>query len=610
MRPSYSFRTRMLLTFWIILLGALLLPPWYYFHSLTREISEDSKSRAIQQLSLFQWILERESTVNSAEDLQRLLVQLGSKLGVRLTYVAEGGKVIADSQVPLDEIPSLESHANRPEIIQSRNSEIGYAVRHSKTLNKDLIYTARKLPAMGSLPAGVLRVASPLSIIKEPVDDLKVSFFLFVILVFTAAASVSYLLIRRLNKPIQAMIETAHAISSRDYDRRIQSTPGQEFSPLTRAINTMADSIQKHIRTIMEQKHELEAVFDAMQEGVMVLDAKGRIRRINRTFAELTSGVNDVLGRRPLEVISNHDLQNICDKTMRGEEEARPQSLQIVLGGEHTYNVNLVWLPDEKKGRGAVAVFHDITELKRLEKVRRDFVANVSHELRTPLTSIKGYSETLLSDPGPDRNTAQSFLQVILKNTNHMVKMVEDLLQLARLEAPNAPTSMLPVNPAAAFQTAWRSCQHQSEGKKLKLETFFPQEAGWVMADFDQLVQVFRNLLENAIRYSPPGEALSISCTKNNNDVLCSVRDQGPGIIKKHQQRIFERFYRVDAHRGDDSGSTGLGLAICRHIIRNHGGRIWVQSPNTGDVKGSTFFFTLRPAPAGENGYGNGTDEE
>ncbi len=597
MRQAYSFRTRVLLSFWIILLGALLLPPWYYFHTLTKEITQDSKTKAVQQLNLFQWVLEHESGIKSAEDLQRLLVLLGQKLDVRLTYVADGGKVIADSQVPFADIADLENHASRPEIIQSRNEETGWAIRYSKTLKKELMYTAGKAPAHGELPAGVLRLASPLSSIKEPVESLKVSFFLFVVLVFAAAASVSYLLIRRLNRPVQAMIETAQAISSRDYDRRIKSSPGQEFFPLTRAVNTMADSIQKHIRTITEQKHELEAVFDAMQEGVMVLDARGKIRRINRTFAELTSDVSEVLGRRPLEVIPNPDLQNICDKAMKVEEDARPQSLQIVLGGEHTYNVSLVWLPDEKKGRGAVAVFHDITELKRLEKVRRDFVANVSHELRTPLTSIKGYSETLLSEPAPDRNTAQSFLQVILKNTNHMVKMVEDLLQLARLEAPNAPASMLPVNAAGAFQAAWRSCQHQSLGKDLKLDSSFPQEAGSVMADFDQLVQVFRNLLENAIRYSPPRETLRVSCTRRDNDVLCSVCDQGPGITKKHQQRIFERFYRVDAHRGDDSGSTGLGLAICRHIIRNHGGKIWVQSPNSGDVKGSTFFFTLRSAP-------------
>ncbi|MEN6437618.1 MAG: ATP-binding protein [Syntrophobacter sp.] len=600
MNGSYSFRTRMILTFWIMLLAALLLPPWYYFRSLASQVLEESRENAIQQLDFVQWTLHREKQIPSAEDLNRLLVEIGDKLSVRLSYIAEGGKVIADSQVPFSEIPNLENHAARPEIIQSLSQEIGSSLRFSGTAGRDLMYMARRITGIAGIPPGVLRVAAPLSKMKEPVDRLKVSFLIFLGIFFIAIAAISYLLIRRLNNPIRALIETAEAISSRDYARRIRISPGHEFHPLTQAINRMADSIQVQIKTVTEQKQELEAVFNAMQECVMVLDSGGRIIRVNQTFARLSSG-DDVIGRRPLEVISNPELQKISDDTIKataGDTLAQPHNFQIVLGDERTYDVNIVGLPDQKKGRGAVAVFHEITELKRLEKVRQDFVANVSHELRTPLTSIKGYTETLLSEKKPDRETSQAFLQVILKNTNHMVKMVEDLLQLARLEAHQLPSKLISVNAASALLTAWRSCRHHAEGKNIQLESLLPPDGVLVSADFDQLVQVFRNLLENSIRYSPSDHPITAFCTLGSGEVTFAIRDEGPGISKKHHQRIFERFYRVEKHRGDQGGSTGLGLAICRHILLHHNGRIWVQSPNEGSTKGATFFFTLKKAPA------------
>jgi len=281
------------------------------------------------------------------------------------------------------------------------------------------------------------------------------------------------------------------------------------------------------------------------------------------------------------------------------DAENQPYKLQIVLEEERTYDVNIVRLPDRQREVGAVVVFHDISELKRLEKVRQDFVANVSHELRTPLTSIKGYAEILLSDAKPDPEVASSFLQVILKNANHMVKMVEDLLHLARLEAHQKSFNPVPVNASSALLTAWKACAHHAAAKGLHMENNLPEGGIQVLADFDQLVQVFRNLLENAIRYSPSNEALTISCTQSENNVTFSVRDEGPGIPRQHQQRIFERFYRVEKHRSDHWGSTGLGLAICRHIIRNHGGRIWVRSSNRGEGRGTTFSFKL-PKASGE----------
>jgi len=298
----------------------------------------------------------------------------------------------------------------------------------------------------------------------------------------------------------------------------------------------------------------------------------------------------------------NVELQKLCDRILAsdvGERAEQLSSLQISLGNDRTYDVNIVRLPARQEEMGAVVVLHDITGLKRLERVRQDFVANVSHELRTPLTSIKGYTETLLGEPGPTYERVSNFLQVILRNTNHMVRIVEDLLQLARLEAHQEGTEPAPINASGAVATAWKACAHHARAKGLRLQNELPKDGVWVLADFDQLVQVFRNLIENAIRYSPDGEAVTVSCELRENRMVFHVRDEGPGIPKQHQERIFERFYRIETHRGDRWGSTGLGLAICRHIIRNHGGSIWVESPNRGSLKGSTFSFTI-PGAAGQ----------
>ncbi|MGV8075373.1 MAG: ATP-binding protein [Syntrophobacteraceae bacterium] len=600
MKKDYSFKTRLLLSFWALLLLALLLPPWYYYRILAREIIDESKQNAIQKLDLIQRMLSHEKALRSVEDLQRWLVEVGKQPGVRLTYVAEGGRVFADSQVTFSEIPNLENHAGRPEIIEAQSQAVGVTIRFSGTVQEELIYVAKKVPGQGGIPPGVLRLAAPFSAVKEALDRLKNSFPLFLALISAVAAFFSYALIRRLNKPILELIDATEAISTRDFKRRIRSSPGHEFYPLTQSINKMAENIEKDFQTITDQKQQLEAVFNAMQEGVMVLDSGGRIRSFNQTFSMLLPNVTKaIIGRRPLEVILSAELQKLCDRIVSpgaGDEDVQPQRLQIVLGEERTYDVSAVRPPDRQEGIGAVIVFHDISELKRLEKVRQDFVANVSHELRTPLTSIKGYAETLLAETPPGPETTASFLQIISKNANHMAKMVEDLLQLARLDAHQKSVEFVPVDAAAALLTALRACSPQADAKGLRLENNMPETGIMVSGDFDQLVQVFRNLLENAVRYSPPGEAITISCEERGEIVTFSVRDEGPGIPREHQFRIFERFYRIEKHRSDHWGSTGLGLAICRHIVRSHGGRIWVQSPNIEEKKGTTFFFTLLKA--------------
>jgi two-component system phosphate regulon sensor histidine kinase PhoR len=598
MRRKLSFRTRLLLSFWTVLLVALLLPALYYRHSLSREIVAETRSHALHQLNLVHWLLGQETEIEDADRLQAWGRRLGEQLGVRITYVAEGGRVIADSRVAFAEIPRLDNHATRPEIVQAFKEGLGTSIRYSATLERNLLYLARRTSARGAIPAGIIRVAVPFSLVKDRLDRLTRSFIFIVAVTFVASILLSYALVRQLENPVRSMIRTAEAIGSGDYGQRIRLDPGREFSPLARSINRMAERIETHIRNITAHKEQLEAILNGMTEGVMVLDSKGKIQAINHALAVIVPDPAASIGRRPLEVIRSPELQHASDRVLADEDECehQPCNLQITTEGERVFDVSIVRFRDQQGGRGAIVVFHDISELKRLEKVRKDFVANVSHELRTPLTSVKGYAETLLSDNCEDSNAVRSFLQVILKNANHMTKMVDDLLQLARLEA-HIPVAVAPINAVEPLLSAWKACASLAGSKNIHLENALPEEGIQVLADYDQLLQVFRNLLENAIKYSPAGATVGVSCHLGAEVATFQVRDRGPGIPKQDQTRIFERFYRVGKDRRSNLGSTGLGLAISRHIIRNCGGRIWVESPPKGETTGSAFFFTLPLAP-------------
>ncbi len=597
MRNRYTFRFKLLATFWVCSLLTLLPPTIYYYRMIYKEVSAEAKRNAVRELDHL-WIIMREQEPGDIGQLQTWIMELGKSFEFRITYISEDGVVLAESSVSPADVPMMENLSSRAEIMQARSQKSSVLIRYSRATHTDEIYAAMLVPSRGGVPAGILRIMVPFTGEKSLIGRLSGAFLALIATIFTMTFFLSYLLARRLSNPISTIVDATKSIGTRDFRGRIHMSPTQELYPLAQSINQMAERIAHNIQTITEQKQQLEAVFHGMQEGVMVLSSRGRIQTINQALCKLVVSPPMCIGRKPLEVFMSLELQEACDKVLSSpvDVDAPPYDLQVVLGMDRTYDVNIVRLQDQQRGMGAIVVFHDITELKRLEKVRRDFVANVSHELRTPLTSIKGYTETLLADPQIDMDTRSSFLQIILKNTNQMVKMVDDLLQLARLEAKQSAPKLVPVDAGEALSAAWKACTPLAEAKGIRLETDFPEENTEVLADFEQLVQVFRNLLENGIRYSPADEALLVSCRVQRHRCQFGIHDKGPGVPRQHQQRIFERFYRIERHRNTRSGSTGLGLAICRHIVQNHGGRIWVQSPSPEDMKGSTFFFTLKRA--------------
>ena len=461
------------------------------------------------------------------------------------------------------------------------------------------------LPETGA-PQGWLGVAAEAENLPEAVARINQGVMLALAAAVLLAGLFSLFLVRWLGRSMEALISVSEAIGQGRYRERARRFSSRELDALSRSINHMAGSIQEQIRVITEQKEQFEAVLNSMNEGVMVLDASCRIRSVNRALTRIFPECRNCEGRHPLELISSPELQRACLDVTRDTHRGL-RSFQIEPRKDAVYDVAIVSLVKEGRGPndlGAVAVFHDISTLSRLERVRSDFVANVSHELRTPLTSIKGYAETLLAglqQGQVDEKSQRNFLEIILRNANHMAKMVNDLLNLARREGDRKPFATERVDAAEALAEALKECAIPLAEQAIVLDNRLDSGAAVVLADKDRLVQVLRNLLENAMKYGlPPDPAetqqITVWSESWEESVLFALRDNGPGIPKEERKRIFERFYRVEKHRAKNAaGSSGLGLAITKHMVEKMGGEIWVDSPAR-HGQGITFFFTL-PGP-------------
>jgi two-component system phosphate regulon sensor histidine kinase PhoR len=581
------FRTQLMLSFWIVVIMALCIPAYYIYQTLEKDIFKEANANAFTQLNFINWMLAEKHAFEDNRALDQWCKNTAGQLNYRITVIAAGGRVIADSDVAYDRISSMDNHADREEIISARQSGQASSIRYSFTLDRKLIYAAKNIN-LANAPSGVLRVAIPLSSVESRLKNLGRQFWGILFIIFIISTFISLVLARRLEKPILHIIQAATAIGEGDYGKKLDIETGVEFSQLSAAINDMSNKIQQNIQQIMEQKQELEAVLEGMAEGVMLLDKHGKIKATNETLTWIAKCAPSCLGRRPMEVFLNPEIQEACNQILEGADAIK---LKVAMDKKTVYEVNLVKIPEG----GAVVVFHDISELVRLGKIRQDFVANVSHELRTPLTSIKGYAETLLDKKFRASDESETFVKTIVKNADQMSNIVNDLLELTKLQQQRENVRLSTIDAAACFSSAWETCIPMSNKKRIGLDNRLPETVP-VTGDSNSLIQVFCNLLDNAIRHSPPDTTISVSAETGIEAVTFRVADEGSGIPQQHQGRIFERFYRVDKERSRASGGTGLGLSICKNAVTGMGGKMWVKSPPDGRSKGSAFYFTLNRA--------------
>jgi two-component system phosphate regulon sensor histidine kinase PhoR len=523
--------------------------------------------------------------------LDDLAKELGRRTSTRITVIAPGGKVLADS----DEDPArMDNHANRPEIFRARTLGLGTSSRYSDTLEKNMMYVAVPVISGGEV-VGVVRTSVPLTSVDRELRAVRGRIVLAALLLTLVAAAVSLGVARRIARPLEEMERGATRFAQGDLKHSIPVPRTHELASLAESMNTMASELDARIRTVTQQRAEQEGVFASMSEGVIAVDAGGRIITMNRAAVGMF-GIDAAQARgRPIhEAIRSTDLHRFAALALDSETPVEGE-MRLQGAAERVLQVHGASLRDEgDRHVGAVIALSDVTRMRRLESVRRDFVANVSHELRTPITAIKGFVETIrdIGDARPDE-TAR-FLGIVSKHVDRLDAIIEDLLYLSRVEEMTdrsniVLTDVLVLDVLQAAVEA-RAAFAAERGVEVALECDGSLRARLNSPLFEHAIV---NLLDNAIKFSDAGGRVEIAADPGPETIAVSVRDHGPGIAPEHLPRIFERFYRVDKGRSREIGGTGLGLAIAKHIAQAHGGRIEVESA---PCKGSTFTILI-PAP-------------
>ena len=528
------------------------------------------------------------------QELQQLVHKLGSHAETRITVIAADGTVAADSH---EEPANLENHKERPEIILALQGRFGASSRFSTTLQKNLRYVAIPLHQDAHI-IGCLRLSVPLTSLHNALTSIRLTVILSSAALALLIAFVTWYLSNQITRPILAMCDGAERFARQDFEQPIPLAGPDELVALANALNSMAHDLRHHIQTVVTQRNELETIFASMVEGVFTVDHTERFTSINQAAARLLETSQDkALGRTVLEVIRNSDLKIFLLKTLQASE---PTSAEItLLHGDHNKVIiaaHGVQLPATTHPSRAMVVLHDITRIKQLENIRRDFVSNVSHELKTPITSIQGFVETLLDGALEDVEYSRQFLQIVHSQSQRLSAIIEDLLTLSRLEEKREALDLLPVNLINSVEAAILACQPTADSKEIALSFDCDQQAqAAINKPLFDLALV--NLISNAIKYSPRQTQVFITVQIRADLVEVAVVDQGEGIARQHLKRLFERFYRVDKGRSRQAGGTGLGLAIVKHIVLSHHGNITVNS-TVG--QGSTFTIQL-PALKSDN---------
>jgi len=596
--PSYLLITLpTLLT--VVLYGSGALRDFYY-----DRVAEDLESRA--------WLLEEqiaaqlppEGPIADSKALEqarraidplckRLGEKLAEKLGhessTRITVVWPSGKVVGDSEgSPAD----MDNHARREEIQHAMAGRIRRSVRTSPTLRLKMMYLAIPIQRREET-IGILRTSIPVTEIDHATWEIQWKIAIAGLVVVVIAAGVGLVISRRISRPLERLRHAAERLARGDLSERLPTGDSQEIASLADTINQMAAELDWRIRTALRERNQREAILSSMVEGVLAVDARQRLISLNQAGANLLNvDAEAVLGRSLQDIVRNPELEKLLADVLR---DGRPIEDEFVLdegdrerflSAQGTVLHDVEAADTREHQTGALVVLHDVTRLKRLENVRRDFVANVSHELKTPITSIKGFAETLLDGAVDRPEDAKRFLRILAAQSDRLNDIIEDLLTLSRLERETGKVK-LPVEQRKVrdvLEAAIGVCELHASEKHVRIELTCDDQL-YVQINADLLEQAVVNLVDNAVKYSPKGATVLLQADHNEAELVIRVRDHGCGIGPEHLPRLFERFYRADKARSRKLGGTGLGLAIVKHIAQAHGGRAEVQStPDEGSV--------------------------
>ncbi|MHB9132719.1 MAG: two-component system histidine kinase PnpS [Armatimonadota bacterium] len=576
--PSYLLITL------ISLLAVAWYASWFLRDFFFKELRVDLETRA----HLVQQLLPVAALTDNPARIDALCKKHGKSTNTRITIILPSGKVIGDSD---DDPAIMENHANRAEVVRALAGEIGHSLRPSPSLHKNMMYVA--IPFVDhQRTVAVVRTSIPTTSIDQALRSTYIKITLGGTLIALFAAMMSLVISRRISRPLEEIRHGAMRFARGELDRRLPVPDSEEFGALAETMNQMAVQLDERIRTTLRQRNEQEAVLLSMMEGVLAIDNDENLINLNQAAARLLGiDAERAQGRNIHEVVRNPDLQRFIARVMMARE---PIEGEVVLrdSEERYMQAHGTILHDEwGHGIGALVVLNDMTRLRRLENMRRDFVANVSHELKTPITAIKGFVETLQDGAINQPEDAERFLGIIAKQADRLNAIIEDLLSLSRIEqeAEKAEIHLESAQVCEVVQAAQLACAMKAEEKDISIDLSCSVDLTAQMNP-PLIEQAVINLIDNAIKYSDPGSTIRIKAFAENGEIAISVQDQGCGISKEHLPRLFERFYRVDKGRSRKMGGTGLGLAIVKHIAQAHNGRITVDST---PGQGSTFALTL-----------------
>ena len=517
---------------------------------------------------------------------------IGSACGCRATLVAPDGSLAGDSELDGAGLANAENHRSRPEVADALNGGTGSAVRRSATLGVDHLYAAAPVIGRNGRSSGVIRLSLPLTEVAGRVQRARAYVLWIALATFGAGLILAWLLARAAGRPLEEMAAVARRLAAGDYGARVRgSLGGDERALLGETLNALAERVEDTVGELSRDKSRLAAVLDQMAEGVGAVDADGRVLLVNPALSRLL-GIDaaQARGRGHLESLRHHGLAELIGEVLRGGRAAA-RELRRFSPEELVFDVHAAPLTQEGRPAGALVVLHDITRLRHLEQMRRDFVANVSHELRTPLSSIKGFAETLREGALEDSVNRLGFVKTIEEQAEHLTKLVDDLLDLSAVESGHRPPAMQAVALSPLLLAAARDAAPAAAERRVRVNVRSAAALSPALADAAHVRQILANLIDNAVKYNEPDGLVELAASAGDGEMIVSVRDTGMGIPETDLPRVFERFYRVDKARSREAGGTGLGLAIVKHLVEAQGGRVWVESRQPG---GSTFYFSLR----------------
>ncbi|ODJ50344.1 hypothetical protein BFR40_09695 [Brochothrix thermosphacta] len=593
MKPLWQ---RLVLVFCIITILVVGVLGFFSASIIKRNYIENREAQMLQSAKLMIENIEAAgiSIKEPNEALNAQLHKEGGLLDSRLTIVDKAGNVIADTE---EDYRQMGNHKNRPEIkalLLDKNLTSASNQRQSSSLGYSMLYTAVPIMEDGKL-VGFMRVAVSLELIESAITQLQISLIIMAGVIIVVATLVIIIMVRRIARPITTITDVTHSLAEKDYSQRVMLLPSGEIGELAKSVNLLGEKLQKNVSEIQEKELRLTGVLNNLVSGVLLVNMEHRITLANPAMFELME--KNPLNHNYFEVLPSYQLSNLIKQAFKTGDKQQAEVILYGHNSEKRVDANVVPIQDKHNQRltGVILVLHDITEIRHLETLRSEFVSNVSHELKTPVTSIKGFSETLLDGAVEDPELRKEFLTIIRDESNRLTRLIEDILQLSKIEQQQIKPHFESVDFVDVVQRVLKVVRKPLKEKRIELVLNLP-ESYPLTSESDGLHQIALNLISNAITYTPANGRieLSIENAVEQAHVVFRVSDTGIGIPEDDQQRVFERFYRVHKSRERETGGTGLGLSIVKHLVERYHGEITLTSV---EDEGTTFEVILPTHP-------------